>query len=69
MPKRSCGTCEWFHDYECGDEDGGDCRKALPTMNGLLTHPYPKEGLCSGVWPNVHPGAWCGEHKPRIEPG
>ena len=58
MPKRQCGTCQWFKRFD-PDNKLGQCR-CFPPTNTELSATWT-DGEESLRWPTVPLIAWCGQ--------
>ena len=62
MPKRQCGTCQWFERFD-SENKLGLCRCFPPTNTELSTKNAATwaDGEESLRWPTVPFIAWCGQ--------
>lgn len=68
MSDATCKTCPYGKAYASTTETDGttltnlECRRHCPVVAQEITMAQSYVNPCIGIWPDVQPYDWCGEH-------
>lgn len=57
--KAACANCKFWDEHR--EKEMGACRRATPSLGGLLLKRDLWNINARGVWPETHEDEWCGE--------